>query len=332
MFNNLNIAVIGAGSWGTAIVKLLVNNCDNINWWVRQQETIDHIKTYHRNPNYLRYAELNPEKLTLSNNLKEIVKTSDMLIFAIPAPFVAETLSNSGLTDLSDKIVVSAIKGIIPEENILVSDFLNRKFNVDYNNIGVIAGPCHSEEVAMQKQSFLTVAFKDIEKAEFLKKQLSTWYLKISTKNDIIGIEYSAVLKNIIAIANGICISLGYGDNFQAVLIVNAVQEVHRFLNKVYPAIRDINDSVYIGDIIVTAYSKFSRNRMFGNYIGKGYSVKATRAEMKMIAEGYFAVKCMYEMNKEFNVDMPIAETVYNIIYEQMSPDKQMILLAEKLS
>lgn len=332
MFTDLKIAVIGAGSWGTAIVKLLLNNCDNVNWWVRQDETIDFIKTYHRNPNYLRYAELNPDKLTLSSNLKEIVEKSDLLIFAIPAPFIAETLNNSDVKNLSDKIVVSAIKGIVPGDNILVSEFLNQKFNVDYNNFGVIAGPCHSEEVAMQKQSFLTVAFKDVEKAEFLKEKLSTWYLKTSTKEDIIGIEYSSVLKNIIAIANGICISLGYGDNFQAVLIVNAVQEVKRFLSKVYPAIRDINDSVYIGDIIVTSYSKFSRNRMFGNFIGKGYSVKATMAEMKMIAEGYYAVKCLHEINQEFKVDMPIAETVYNIIYEQMSAEKQMKLLADKLS
>lgn len=332
MFEDFKIAVVGAGSWGTAIVKLLLDNCDNVNWWVRQDETIDFIKTYHRNPNYLRYAELNPDKLNLSSNLKEIVEKSDLLIFAIPAPFIAESLKNSGVTDLSDKIIVSAIKGIVPGDNVLVSEFLNKNYNVDSSNFGVIAGPCHSEEVAMQKQSFITVAFKDIQKAEFLKEKLSSWYLKVSTKDDIVGIEYSSVLKNIIAIANGICISLGYGDNFQAVLIVNAVQEVKRFLHNVYPAIRDINDSVYIGDIIVTSYSKFSRNRMFGNFIGKGYSVKATMAEMKMIAEGYYAVKCLYEINKEFKVDMPIVEAVYNIVYEQMSPEKQMKLLADKLS
>jgi len=255
-----------------------------------------------------------------------------LLIFAIPAPFLAETLHDSGINDLSDKIIVSAIKGIIPIDNVLVTDFFHQRFNVKDDNIGVIAGPCHSEEVAMQKQSYLTVAFKDLQKAEFLKQKLSTWYLKISTKDDIVGIEYSAVLKNIIAIANGICISLGYGDNFQAVLIVNAVQEVQGFLNKVHPTIRNINDSVYIGDIIVTSYSKFSRNRMFGNFIGKGYSVKATRAEMKMIAEGYFAVKCMHEINLKYKVDMPVAETVYNIIYQNNSPEKQMKLLAEKLS
>ncbi len=326
------IAVIGAGSWGTAIVKLLLNNVKNVNWWVRKQETIEHIKTYHRNPNYLRYAELFPEKLTLSNNLKDVIEKSDLLIFAIPAPFLAKTLLDSGVDELSEKIIVSAIKGIIPEENILVSDFFNQRFNVAENNIGVIAGPCHSEEVAMQKQSYLTVAFEDLEKAEFLKQKLSTWYLKISTKDDIVGIEYSAVLKNIIAIANGICISIGFGDNFQAVLISNAIKEVQRFISKVYPSPRNINDSVYIGDIIVTAYSKFSRNRMFGNFIGKGYSVKATRAEMKMIAEGYFAVKCMHEINKKYNVDMPVAETVYNIIYEFKSPEEQMKLLAKELS
>jgi len=332
MEKELKVAVIGGGSWGTALVKILLNKDSYVNWWVRRQETVDYIKNYHRNPNYLRYAELYPERLLLSTDLKQIIDESDMLIFAIPAPFLKETLDKANITDLSDKIIVSAIKGIVPFENNIVGDFFQSKYNVKPNNIGVIAGPCHSEEVSMQKLSYLTIAFKDNEKANFLAGRLQTRFMKISTTNDIVGTEYAAVLKNIIAIANGICIGLGYGDNFQAVLIVNAVREVKRFLSEVNHLSRDINETVYMGDIIVTAYSKFSRNRMFGNFIGKGYSVKSTMAEMKMVAEGYYAVKCIVEINKKHQVYMPITQAVYNIIYNRHSPFSEVKLLADKLN
>ncbi len=332
MQGNNRIAVIGGGSWGTALVKLLLNNVDNVNWWVRREDTAQHIKQFKRNPNYLTYTDLNTDKLNITTNLSELVKESDILIFTIPAAFLKHTIDSEGIKSFKDKIIVSGIKGIVPETSSIVADYFHNYFDVDYNNIGIIAGPCHSEEVVMQKLSYLTIAFQQIEKAEYLANKLSCRYLKPSTTNDIIGTEYAAVLKNIFAIANGICIGLGYGDNFQAVLIVNAMQEISRFISKAHPRDRDINASYYTGDLIVTAYSKFSRNRMFGNMIGKGYSVKSTIVEMKMVAEGYYAVKSFNEINKRFNVYMPIAEAVFNIIYNNKSPNTEIKLLADKLS
>jgi len=332
MNNVPRIAVIGGGSWGTALIKLLTDNRNRINWWVRKQENATYIKEYQRNPGYLSYLELDAQKLNISTNLKETIDQSDFIIFAVPSAFLKSSLENESITDLSGKTVISAIKGIIPGDNLVISEFFHKKFNVPNENLGVIAGPCHSEEVAMEKLSFLTVAFKDEQKASFLIQSISSRYMRISLTNDIIGAEYAAVLKNIIAIANGICIGLGYGDNFQSVLIVNAIQEIKRFLDKINFIDRDINNSVYLGDLVVTSYSKFSRNRTFGNMIGKGYSSKFAQIEMKMIAEGYYAVKCIYELNKQWGVHMPITDTVYNIIYHNKSPIVEMRSLAEKLN
>lgn len=328
----MKVAVIGGGSWGTAIAKLLTCNLSKVNWWVRQPETVRYIKKHHRNPNYLSYAEFEPDKLVLSTDLQKIIQSSDILIFAIPAAFLKQTLSENHIKSLKSKIVVSAIKGIVPEDKLVVGDFLLKYHEVEENNFGVIAGPCHSEEVAMQKLSFLTVSFKDFEKAILIQQLLSTWFMKITPSNDVKGAEFSAVLKNIVAIANGIAIGVGYGDNFQAVLISNSIQEVNRILDKIYPMHRNIIESVYMGDIIVTAYSKFSRNRMFGNYIGRGYSVKSTMAEMKMVAEGYYAVKSLIEMNKELKLHIPIMQMVYNIIYKKSNPETEMRLLEKKIS
>ncbi|MFC1734366.1 NAD(P)H-dependent glycerol-3-phosphate dehydrogenase [candidate division KSB1 bacterium] len=332
MNQNPQIAVVGGGSWGTALIKLLSNNTEKIHWWVRKKENANHIKQYHRNPVYLSYMDLDTSKLIVSTSLKETINNCDYIIFAIPAAFLKPSLEKEGIDDLSGKTIISAIKGIIPVDNLVVSEYFRQKFKVPNINLGIIAGPCHSEEVAMEKLSFLTLAFKDKQKASYLMQQISSEYMKISITDDLIGAEYAAVLKNIIAIANGICIGLGYGDNFQSVLIVNAIQEMRRFLDKINFIDRDINNSVYLGDLVVTAYSKFSRNRTFGNMIGKGYSSKFAQIEMKMVAEGYYAVKCIYELNKQWDVHMPITDTVYNIIYNNKSPIKEIRSLAEKLN
>ena len=332
MSDTQGIAVIGGGSWATAIMKMLLNNLDNVYWWMRNENAIEHILQHGHNPNYISSVEFPVEKLTVSSNLNDILSQTDVLIFAVPSAFLKETLSGIDSKEMENKIIFSAIKGIVPENNVVVGDFFHHTFSIPYDNIGVISGPCHAEEVAMEKLSYLTVSCQVKEKAEMMADALRCRYVKCSVSNDIYGTEYSAVLKNVFAIASGICHGLGYGDNFQAVLISNAIREIKRFVDTVHPISRDIKDSAYLGDLLVTAYSQFSRNRTFGNMIGKGYSVKSVMMEMDMIAEGYYAVKCIKEINKQHNVDMPITDAVYNIVYDKISPLIEMKILEDKLS
>ena len=329
---NKKIAVIGSGSWGTALIKILLHNVEEVGWWVRNQNTIDYVKKHKRNPDYLPYAELSPDKLDISTDMKHIVDKYDILIYAIPSAFLHRSIQDSGINNFKDKIIISAIKGIVPEYNQIVADYFKRNYQVPFSDIGIIAGPCHAEEVAMEKLSFLTIAFLDENRAQHMADMFSTWYMKIKTSTDIAGTEHAAMIKNIIAIANGICVGLGYGDNFQAVLIVNAMREILRFLEEVFPHNRKVMDTEYVGDLLVTSYSKFSRNRTFGTFIGNGYSVRSTMAEMKMVAEGYYAVKCLMEINKEHKVDLPITEAVYSILYQKKSPAIEMRKLSEKLT
>jgi len=328
----MKIAVIGGGSWATALVKMLLNNAERINWWIRNKETVEYISKYHHNPNYISSVEFDIKKLSLGNDIKATISNSDLIILAVPSAFLKEALSILKPADFKEKVVFSAIKGIVPDENLIVGEFLNKTFNIPIENIGVISGPCHAEEVALEKLSYLTVACQDNTNASFLADQLSCRYIKTTVSDDIYGTEYSAVLKNVFAVASGICHGLGYGDNFQAVLISNAIQEIERFVNEVHPIDRDIKSSSYLGDLLVTAYSQFSRNRTFGNMIGKGYSVKSAQLEMNMIAEGYYGTKCIYEINKAFKVEMPITEAVYRILYEKISPNIEIKLLTDKLS
>jgi glycerol-3-phosphate dehydrogenase (NAD(P)+) len=325
------IAVIGAGSWGTALIKVLSENTDTVNWWVRTEDNASYIRHFKRNPNYLSYLELPVDKIEISTDLKKVIAGSGLLIFAVPSAFLSDTLSSLDKIDFRNKTVVSAIKGIVPESYTIVSRYFHDVFDISYDDIGIISGPCHSEEVAMERLSFLTIAYGDESKGKYLIEKLSSRYMKISGTNDILGVEYAAVLKNIMAIANGICVGLGYGDNFQSVLIVNSIQEVKRFLETINGTERDINNSVYVGDLIVTAYSQFSRNRTFGNLIGKGYSPKFAQIEMKMVAEGYYAAKGIFEINKKLGVSMPISEAVYKILYENSEPRSEMKILAGKL-
>lgn len=326
------IAVIGGGSWATAIVKLLLNNIDRVNWYMRNKESIDSIKKFGHNPHYLSSIYFDANKLYLSDDLKDVISKSDYIILAIPAAFINEALKELSAADFKNKIVFSAIKGIVPENNLIMGDYLKNYFDIPYENIGVIAGPCHAEEVALEKLSYLTMACPDTEKAALMAKLFSCRYLKASVSDDIFGTEYAAVLKNVFALASGISIGLGYGDNYRAVLISCAIQEIERFVQKVHPISRDINSSAYLGDLLVTAYSQFSRNRAFGIMIGKGYSVKYAQIEMNMVAEGYYAAKCIHEINKTYQVDMPITDAVYNILYEKIAPGIEMQILSDKLS
>ncbi len=326
------IAVIGGGSWATAIVKMLCNNAKEVHWWVRSQTVVDHINKYKHNPNYLTSVEFETSKLVLNPNLKEVIAKADVLIMAVPSAFLKEALKDLTEADFKNKKVFSAIKGIVPEHNLIVGEFFNTQYNIPFEDIGVITGPCHAEEVAMEKLSYLTIASQNTASATYVASQLNCRYIKTTVSDDIFGTEFSAVLKNVFAIASGICHGLGYGDNFQAVLISNAIQEIKAFVDVVHPIDRDIKSSAYLGDLLVTAYSQFSRNRMFGNMIGKGYSVRYAQLEMNMVAEGYYGVKCIYEINKKHKVDMPITDAVYNIVYEKISPAIEMKLLTDKLS
>ena len=331
MKKNSKIAVIGGGSWATAIVKMLAENTDSILWWLRNDDVIAHIQKFGHNPNYISSAELKKSKIKLSSDINEIVKPADCLILAVPSVFVKETLKQINIP-IKNKFIVSAIKGIVPENNTIIGDFLHNQYKLDFENIGILTGPCHAEEVALERLSYVTVACENIERAEWFANNISCRYIKTNISDDIYGTEYAAVLKNIVALAGGICHGLGYGDNFQAVLISNAIREIKRFVDGVHPIERDIKESAYLGDLLVTAYSQFSRNRTFGEMIGRGYSVNSAQMQLKMIAEGYYSVKCINEINAKQKIDMPISEAVYNILYDKKSPKNQMRLLANRLN
>ena len=324
------IAVIGGGSWATAIAKIVLANADSINWYMRRQEQIDEFIRLSKNPSYLTGVKFDTDRIHFTSDINKLVRTSDILIFATPSPFLKQHLKKLK-RKLDNKFIVSAIKGIVPDENMIVTDYFEQLYNVPKDNIAVLAGPCHAEEVALERLSYLTIACTSREKARMLAQRFNTSFIRTSISDDIMGIEYSSVMKNIYSIAAGICHGLKYGDNFQAVLVSNAIQEMNRFCNATNPMHRDINESAYLGDLLVTAYSKFSRNRLFGTMIGKGYSVKTAQIEMEMIAEGYYATKCIKEINECFHVNMPILDAVYNILYERVSPSIEIKLLTESL-
>ena len=324
------VAILGGGSWATAIIKILLQNVDHINWYMRSTEKIEFIKKHKRNNFYLGSVTLDTNKIELFSDISKAVENADILIFAIPSAFLKDALSKLNV-DISKKMIISAIKGIVPGDNLNIGDFFHQFYHVPLESFAVISGPCHAEEVALERLSYLTIASQDLKNARLVANLLSTHYVKTSISDDIYGTEYSSVLKNVFAIAAGICHGLGYGDNFNAVLISNAIQEIKRFVDAVHPIKRDIKGSAYLGDLMVTAYSQFSRNRTFGNMIGKGYSVKSAQLEMNMIAEGYYAVQSIVEINKKFMVNMPITEAVYNILYQKISPAIEIRLLTENL-
>lgn len=332
MKNNVKFAVLGGGSWATAIVKMMTENADIVNWYMRNTDAIDHIKKQRHNPNYLSSVEFHTEQLNLTNNINEAVAAADVLIFAIPSAFLEGELKQLTV-DIKDKIIFSAIKGIVPESGLIVGEHFHDNYNIPFKNIGVITGPCHAEEVALERLSYLTIACADMEKAELVAKHLRSDYIKTKISDDIIGTEYAAMLKNIYAIAAGIAHGLGYGDNFQSVLMSNSIREMKRFIKHVHRMKRNINDSAYLGDLLVTGYSVFSRNRMFGNMIGKGYTVKSAMMEMKMVAEGYYATKSAHiiisKLNKKSKT--PILKAVYAVLYEHKNPKKVFKALTEKL-
>jgi len=331
---NYDVAVIGGGSWATAIIKMLSDNkqAKNIYWWMRNQETAEYIQTYRHNPHYLSAIELSVKASQISTDIDAVVSRANIIILCVPAAFLNEALKGLKKASLQGKIIVSAIKGIVPHTNEIVGEFLQAHYAIPVLDIAVIGGPCHAEEVSQEKLSYITLASQSTDTANLIASLIQTYYLKTIISDDIYGTEYAAVLKNIYAVASGICHGVGFGDNFQAVLISNAIREMARFVNRVHPIDRDIKESAYLGDLLVTAYSQFSRNRTFGNMIGKGYTVKSAHLEMNMIAEGYFASNSIHQINKKYKVDLPICRAVYAILYEKHSPHIEMKLLADLIS
>ena len=328
MFNVGKVAIIGGGSWATAIAKIVVGHTHHIGWYMRRDDRIEEFKRMSHNPAYLTSVHFNCDEIFFSSDINKIVEAYDTLVFVTPSPYLKNHLKKLKAR-IRDKFIVTAIKGIVPEDNLVCSEYFHEVYDVPYDNLACIGGPSHAEEVALERLSYLTVGCSDREKAQAFTEVLASDYIKTKTSSDVIGIEYASVLKNVYAIAAGICSGLKYGDNFQAVLMANALQEMARFVKSVHPIDRSIEDSVYLGDLLVTSYSNFSRNRTFGTMIGKGYSVKSAQIEMEMIAEGFFGTKCMKEINRHMHVNMPILDAVYNILYERISPQIEIKLLTD---
>lgn len=328
MYDCGKIAIIGGGSWATAIAKIVVGHTHHIGWYMRRDDRIEDFKRLGHNPAYLMSVHFDVNEIAFFSDLNKIVSAYDTLVFVTPSPYLKNHLKRLK-TRLRDKFIITAIKGIVPDENLSCSEYFHQVYDVPYDNLACIGGPSHAEEVALERLSYLTIGCSNLEKAQAFADIIVSDYIKTKTSSDVLGIEYSSVLKNVYAIAAGICSGLKYGDNFQAVLMANAVQEMSRFLTAIHPLDRSVYDSVYLGDLLVTGYSNFSRNRTFGTMIGKGYSVKSAQIEMEMIAEGYFGVKCMKEINHHMHVNMPILDAVYNILYERISPQIEIKLLTD---
>ena len=329
--------IIGSGSWATALAKILTDGDQRINWWIRNPETISQIQKRRHNPHYLSSVYFNTSLLSLENDLRKVIADSDTILIAVPSAFIEETLEALDTTCFQNKKIISAIKGIIPGQNVLLNAYLLKRFDVSLEDYFVVLGPCHAEEVAVEKLSYLTFSGIDVTTAQEIASNFKTDYINTIVNHDILGVQYAAVLKNIYALGAGIAHGLEYGDNFLSVYIANSADEMAGFLRKVgiehivvgeheeedpvtHRKAPNYAASVYLGDLLVTCYSLYSRNRTFGNMIGKGYSVRSAQLELNMVAEGYNAAKCIYDINKEIMAEMPIAETVYKILWENVKP------------
>ena len=325
-----SIAIIGSGSWATAIAKIVLENEPRMGWYMRSNSSIEDFKRLGHNPKYLTDVMFDTSRIDFSSNLDEIVHQHDTLIFITPSAYLKSQLKSLSVP-LYTKFIVTAIKGIIPDENMVCTEYIRKASGVPARNLLVIGGPSHAEEIALGRLTYLTIGCTSMDRATIFAHRLRNDYVRTSTSQDVIGIEYAAVLKNVYAIAAGICLGLRYGDNFLSVLISNAMQEMQKCLTTLNPTDRSIVGSAYLGDLLVTGYSNFSRNRVFGQMVGRGYSVRSAQMEMNMVAEGYFGVKCMHEINKRYQVEMPILDAVYNILYGNASPRSEIKRLSARL-
>ena len=328
---NKNIGVLGAGSWGTALVKMLSENCDKIFWYSRNDIQIKKIIKTKKNPKYLKDLEIDTDKISISSDLNLIIDNSDILIIAIPSPYIEKSL-NEHKTALANKIIFSGSKGVIPESHLVITEHLHKEYNIPYKNLGILSGPTHAEEIAKGKLSYLTVGSSNDEISKYLSKKLFSPYVHTSLSNDVIGIEYAATLKNIYSILVGISFGLGYGDNFISVLISHCTKEMINFIKSIDNVKREFSHSAYIGDLLVTTYSRHSRNRTFGEMIGEELPVKKAISKMSMIVEGYYATKNAYEISKSKNMNFEIIKVVHEILYNNKNAELELKLLAEKLN
>ena len=322
------IAILGGGSWATALAKLLLQTQDSIHWYMRRDARIEEFVRLGHNPAYLTDVQFDVNRIFFSSDINKICTDADTLLIATPSPYFKDHMSKVTV-DISEKAVVSAVKGIVPDESELISDYMIREFHIARNNMLVVSGPCHAEEVALSRPSYLTIGCNDIDHAEDFARCLRSRNSHTITSSDLDGIEYAAVLKNVYAIAAGIIHGLKMGDNYLAMLASNAVREMERFVDAVCPRPRNICDSVYLGDLLVTAYSRFSRNHNFGAMIGNGYSVKAAKMEMEQVAEGYSGTKCVHDITRAYAVHMPILDAVYDVLYRRANPAKAMRKMGE---
>ncbi len=323
-----NICVMGGGSWATALAKLLLQDCETIHWYMRRDDRIEQFISEGRNPAYLSDVPFDVNRIYFSSDINEMCRRCDTLLLAMPSPYF-KAHTDKITVDLSDKSIVSAVKGIVPDDNVLITDYMADHFGCDRNQILVISGPCHAEEVALDHSCFLTIGSPSEENAKTFAKCLESKKVKTITSTDINGIQYAAVLKNIYAIAAGIIHGIKMGDNLLAMLVSNAIREMERFLDAAAPHVRRITDSVYLGDLLVTAYSRFSRNHNFGAMIGRGYSVAAAKMEMEQTAEGYYGTQCIHDINKKLHVHMPILDAVYDILYRRINPAKALAKMSQ---
>lgn len=329
--HGVSVGVVGSGSFATAIVKMLVENCGLVHWCVRNEYVKGAIEMRGHNPTYLTSVSFDLDVLRITTDINELVSACDVIVLATPSIYLSDAIEKMNV-DYEGKIFVSAIKGIVPKANDIVAHYLRDEFKIGFRNQAVLAGPCHAEEVGMERLSYLTIATVEDEVEELLRDLFSSRFIKVTSSKDILGNEYSAILKNIYAIGAGIASGLGYGDNFTAVFVSNAVREMEIFLEGIYEAPRDVNESAYLGDLLVTAYSLFSRNRNLGNLIGKGYTVKSAIQSMNMIAEGYYAADSIYATAKEKKVNTPMINAIYSILYEEKNAEKQFSKLTAKLN
>lgn len=323
------IAILGGGSWATALAKLLLSNNETIHWYMRRDDRIEDFIRLGHNPAYLTDVNFDVSRIYFSSDINEVCSLCDTLLVATPSPYFKDHMAKITV-DISGKAVVSAVKGIVPDENELISDYMMRVFGIARDNMLVIAGPCHAEEVALSRPSYLTIGCQDINHAADFANCIRSKNTHTITSSDVDGIEYATVLKNVYAIAAGIIHGLKMGDNFVAMLVSNAIREMERFVDAANPRPRQICDSVYLGDLLVTAYSRFSRNHNFGSMIGNGYSVKAAKMEMDQVAEGYYGTKCIHDINRNLDVSMPILDGVYDILYRRANAAKAMRKMGEK--
>ena len=326
-----HLAVLGGGSWATALAKLLLGNLSRISWYMRRDDRIEDFLRLGHNPAYLTDVTFDTSRIDFSSDINAVCDSADIILLAMPSPYFKSHIDKLS-TDISGKTVVSAIKGIVPDDNMLITDYMADRFGVSLEKALVISGPCHAEEVALDRPSYLSIGCRRPETAEAFASLLAGKHTHTITSTDVDGIEYAAVLKNVYAIAAGIIHGMKRGDNFSAMLVSNAIREMERFVAAVDPRPRQICDSVYLGDLLVTAYSRFSRNHNFGSMIGKGYSVTAARMEMEQTAEGYYAAKCITDINAAYGVHMPILEAVYDILYRHVRPAKAVVRMAESFT